>query len=56
MTLNWVNFDYFICQTDPYSGLKIDPEFRVKYVDPGLPGQFNPACVGGILTRIRVAI
>ena len=21
-------------QIDPYSGLKIDPEFRVKYVDP----------------------
>ena len=32
---NWVNFDHFICQIDPYSGLKIDPEFRVKYVDPG---------------------
>ena len=32
---NWVNFDHFICQIDPYSGLKIDPEFRVKYIDPG---------------------
>ena len=32
---NWVNFDHFICQIDLYSGLKIDPEFRVKYVDPG---------------------
>ena len=32
---NWVNFDHFICQIDPYSGLKIDPEFQVKYVDPG---------------------
>ena len=33
--LNWVNFGHFICQIDPYSGLKIDLEFRVKYVDPG---------------------
>ena len=32
---NWVNFDHFIRQIDPYFGLKIDPEFRVKYVDPG---------------------
>ena len=31
--LNWVNFDHFICQIHPYSGLKIDPEFRVKYVE-----------------------
>ena len=32
---NWVNFDHFICQIDPYSASKIGPEFRVKYVDPG---------------------
>ena len=32
---------------DPYSGLKIDPEF-------GRTGQFNPVCVGGILTDIQV--
>ena len=31
---NWANFYHFICQIDPYSGLKIDPEFGVKYVDP----------------------
>ena len=45
---NWVNFDHFVCQIDPYSGLKIDPEFQVKYV--------NPVCVRGILTRIRITI
>ena len=33
--LNLVNFDHFICQIDPYSRLRTDPEFRVKYVDPG---------------------
>ena len=32
---NWVNFDQFICHFDSYTGLKIDPEFRVKYADPG---------------------
>ena len=32
---NWVNFGHFICQIDPYSRLRIDPEFRVKYVDLG---------------------
>ena len=31
---SWINFDHFICQIDPYSGLKIAPEFWVKYVDP----------------------
>ena len=53
---NWVNVDHFICQIDPYSGLKIDPEFRVKYVDPSFRVNLNPVCVGGILTRIRVTI
>ena len=33
---NWVNFDHFMCQIDPYFGLKIDPEFRIKYVDPDI--------------------
>ena len=36
---NWVNFDHFMCQIDPYSGLKID----------------KICCVGGYcVTRIRV--
>ena len=28
---------------DPYSGLKIDPEFRVKYADPGV--RVNLTCL-----------
>ena len=29
--LNWVNFDHFVCQIDPFSGLKyVDPGFRVN--------------------------
>ena len=27
---NWVNFDQFVFQIDPYSGLKIDAEYRVN--------------------------
>ena len=33
---NWVNFDHFMCQIDPYSGSKIDPECWIKYIDPGV--------------------
>ena len=36
MTQTWLIFTYLYVKIDPYSWSEIDPEFWVKYIEPGV--------------------